>query len=269
LRLQPALIGIGEASTFSGFCENHDGPLFRVLETHYFQAAPAQMFLLNFRSIVHRLHSAERALQNIHLFTNADRGLTPSQQRQLFAALEDKRIGDEAAVENLRQLKQLYDDRWHSENFAVNALVIELVGPPEFVTASIVEVDVDFAAQQVAFIPPPAHLCFAVLGFANSNVAVWSWLGSNPAAEQLCASFLELSDHHKPAAILRYALEIVDMLYFSPLWWESLLPDIQQRLVTRMTAHVEPYARRATNTLIDDGIAATKLKIGQIHRISA
>lgn len=268
MRLEPTLLGINEASTFTGFCDHHDGPLFRALETREFAATPEQLFLLNYRCIVRRLHSNQQAVRDAELWSNADRGLSPDEQRRFFIAMEFKRETDAVGLANTRQLKEIYDARWRASDFATNALVVRLHGAPELVCSSIVDVQFDFSGHPVAPWIAPAHLCFTMLASAGGGIAVWSWLGSNPAAEQLTASFRALPEEEQPRAVLRYALELLDQLYFSPLWWDTLDPTVKNAVIQHVTAHVQPYWRRTSTALLEDGVRATLIRSAAVERVS-
>lgn len=45
------LIGVRQASTFTGFCSHHDTELFRPLETEHFTTSKEQLFLLAYRAL--------------------------------------------------------------------------------------------------------------------------------------------------------------------------------------------------------------------------
>jgi len=267
--LEPTLLGISEASTFNGFCDEHDGPLFRALEARGFTAAPEQLFLLNLRCIARRLHSNQQAVRDAELWSNADRGLTPDDQRRFFIALESKRETDLNGLANTQRLKEIYDGRWRTRDFATNALVVRLHGTPEIVCSSIVDVEFDFAGKAVAPLVPPAHLCFTMLAAGSGGIAVWSWLGSNPAADQLVSSFLALPTEVQPQAVLRYALEFLDLLYFAPSWWDALDSTVRSALIQRVTAHVQPYWRRKSTALLNDGVRATHIPSATVEIVCA
>src|SRR5258706_12714369 len=47
----PTLIGIHKATTLTGFCEHHDGTLFREIETEQFDLRPQQFFMHHYRAV--------------------------------------------------------------------------------------------------------------------------------------------------------------------------------------------------------------------------
>jgi hypothetical protein len=53
----PTLVGINDATTFTGFCEYHDNTLFATIENEAFKAHPKQFFLHNFRAAAQAYYS--------------------------------------------------------------------------------------------------------------------------------------------------------------------------------------------------------------------
>ena len=54
-KLKPQLVGINEASTFTGFCSIHDNTIFSKIEKQPFRASQEQCFLLAYRSFAREI----------------------------------------------------------------------------------------------------------------------------------------------------------------------------------------------------------------------
>ena len=52
-RSLPKLIGINNATTFTGFCQRHDSQIFLPIENHSYLGTPEQKFLYHYRSFMH------------------------------------------------------------------------------------------------------------------------------------------------------------------------------------------------------------------------
>jgi hypothetical protein len=78
-----APIGRNKATTFTGFCEEHDASLFRPLDTKHFDPDDAeQLFLLAYRAASHELHALMEGgarIQNAYLQRVKD-GLDPANE---------------------------------------------------------------------------------------------------------------------------------------------------------------------------------------------
>jgi hypothetical protein len=259
--LVPELIGTGRASTFRGFCEVHDAALFKPAEVRSFEGKPEQLLLLNFRAITRRVHSGRVGLRQTPYLLKADRGRSRNEQRQMFAMAEHYRFETETGLQNIEAVKAIYDDAILSNRYDVNGLTIWFNAAPEFMCSSIVEVDYDFAGRPVTPVNSPAHLCFYTLAIPGGGwAAVWSWFGSNPAAERLAASFLRLSHDRMASAVMQYAFEYIDNIFFGPDWWEARTQSERDKVIARMSAHVQPFSVRGAEALLDDQLRLTSCK---------
>jgi len=255
-RFVPQPVGISEASTFRGFCAAHDAVLFRPIDTREFIASSEQLLLLNFRVIARRLHTNMRRTQNRNIYPDMDRGMSRDKQRLLFVGLAMEHELDKAALANTLALKAIYDNvilTGAADDASINALVIHVSGSPEFMCSTLVDVDWDFAGSAIERVLLPAHLCFYSMATSAGAVAVFSWLGENAAARQLCASFLGLAPARQRNAVLRYALEYVDNIFFDPAWWDGLKADQRERFIDRMSRRHPSSDERPASALQEDG----------------
>lgn len=250
MRVMPELVGTRKASTFRGFCSVHDAELFKPVEQRSFDATKEQLLLMNFRVIARRLYEKTVALRRAPRMFDYDRGLPPRAQREWFAVQYRHAKNIEEALTNVSILKAEYDrliSRMSSE--CVNALVVHFSGPPDFMCAEIAPMEFDFMSRQVHEPPPPAHLCSYTVTVGDSWNFVLSWAGTNPAAEQLCRSFIELSDDQRASAVLRFALEYTDNLFFAPAWWDALDFQSREEMITGLTYRFHPDYERAATSL--------------------
>jgi hypothetical protein len=228
----------------------HDQQLFKVAESHRFEATPEQMTLLNFRVVARRVFGRHIALRHAPRMLEYDRGLPPQVQREWFAIHNREIVEAEQSLRNVTYLKSDYDQRVMARDFnATNAYVAYFAGPPEFLCADLVDVDHDFAARSIQGLAPPAHLCAYNLAVENGWAFVFSWIGTNTAAEQLAKSFDSRLDNEKASAVLCYAVEYTDSLFFAPRWWGSLSTSEAAAVVNALTARLHPHYVRSPDVL--------------------
>ncbi len=115
-RAEPELVGIKKASTFTGFCSNHDNSIFAPLERQPFIASPEQCFLLAYRAVAMEVFKKKAALSASSIRRQVDRGKTKYEQRmiQSFNAFLD--AGFSAGLKDMGYHKQLYDKVLLNEN---------------------------------------------------------------------------------------------------------------------------------------------------------
>lgn len=250
LRVVPERIGTRIASTFRGFCADHDASLFKAVEHRKFAATSEQLALLNFRVIARRVFGRHVAARHAPTMLAYDRGLPPHVQREWFAIQHREIVKADETLKNTISLKGYYDRLVLARDFAgVNAYVAYFSGLPVFLCAELVRIDCDFIGGRLNDPPPPAHLCVYNLAVDNGWALVFSWMGVNGAAEMLAESFSVRSDADKPGAAFRYALEYTDNVYFAPEWWEGLTESERGVAISALTARMHPHYVRDRNVL--------------------
>jgi hypothetical protein len=242
MQVIPKLIGTRKASTFRGFCDLHDRQLFEPAEHHQFAGAKEQFLALNFRVIAKRVFSKTISVRHATRMFNYDRGLPPLAQREYFAVQyqDQRRVNQQLA--NVRALKKDYDDRLLENDVSeVNAFVLYFAGRPEFQCAELVAIHSDFSGNRLEEPAPPAHLCVYTVAINGEWAFVFSWIGANSAAEALSRSLDACSDTEKPNAVLRYAIEHTDNIFFAPDWWESLAAKEREAVIAAFTRRMHPH----------------------------
>lgn len=145
----PELIGIKKASTFSGFCSNHDNSIFAPIERQPFIKSQEQCFLLAYRALAMELFKKKYALSASSIRQQTDKGKSAYEQRriQLFNALLD--MGFSAGLRDMEHNKQLYDNILLSKDFKdTRAYVLVFVQPPPVMCSSAYSIEHDFNGNQ-------------------------------------------------------------------------------------------------------------------------
>lgn len=267
MRIEPDLIGIREASTFYGFCENHDSELFRPLEATAFEASPRQLLLLNFRAIARRLYANETAMERTVL-DGLDQGLPPGLQRWEFADVEDQKIAARTAFKNTTQIKKINDAALSNPAAEINSVVVRFSGEPELAVSTIFQLPFDFRGNLLPPMPPPAHLSFHVLPTPEGAMAAFVWVGRNDAAEQLGTALLDLAPEVVPHVITNVAIAMCDLIFYSPRWWNSLDPVSERNaLVDRATDLMRPDREIESWDFVKDGLRVSRLEFADARAV--
>ncbi len=83
---RPQLVGINKASTFTGFCSEHDRSIFAPPETTPFTAIQEQCFLLGYRAFARELFTKQAMSSTGELYRLMDSGL-PADEQHLVQGL--------------------------------------------------------------------------------------------------------------------------------------------------------------------------------------
>lgn len=268
-RHTPELIGTGQAGTAPLFCAFHDGQLFKQAETERFLPTTRQLIQLNYRTVACRLYTNEAVLPQVQLLYGADAGFSRDEQRRHFIAVEAYREESEFYLNNIRALKAGYDEWITAPEPSLNALVLRFTGPPEFMCASLVYAIMDFAGRPIPRVGGTSHLCFYTVADGDAVAIVFAWVGANAGAERLCRSLLSVPQETRASALIQYAVEYIDNIYFRPQWWESLGAELQELLVRRLTAHSQPFREHTTDALVPVTSAMSLLKAVDVEVIGS
>jgi len=130
-RLQPELIGINRASTFTGFCSIHDNKIFSKIENQPFEGSQEQCFLLAYRALAREIYTKKALASSSNIRRQADRGKPLEKQLaiQYMNSLID--TGAFAGLRNSEHHKEMYDKVLLGGDFSsVRAYIIGLDSPP-------------------------------------------------------------------------------------------------------------------------------------------
>lgn len=266
-RIVPQLVGLGNASTFYGFCVKHDNELFAPLEKEEIIPTSKQIFLLAYRSLCHELYlkNADSELTATQRLT--DRGRPLPQQIQIQENLGHYKFGVRLAIEELLRLKTEYDHVFESDldNY-VSYYVVRLTGKPDILCNAIHQPEFDFFGRRIqnlgALDKPLSWLHFSILPTGDNGLAVFSWLRKDTRCKQFVDSLDRYNNSELSQAIVRFAFEFFENLYFSPDWWDRSKPATQEKLIERQLRGLPQFGfTHPSDCLIDDGVRAVTWQV--------
>ncbi|MDW6023181.1 hypothetical protein SAZ10_15595 [Mesorhizobium sp. BAC0120] len=129
--LEPVLLGVRNASTFTGFCSFHDDAIFAPVEKAPFTATPEQCFLLGYRGMARERYTKQSSARMSPLRRFADRGKRIDRQVEIQMLNELFEYGLAVGLNDTLAQMDEYSARLKSGDYSdVRAYVIETVGPP-------------------------------------------------------------------------------------------------------------------------------------------
>ena len=270
--LKPNLVGIHNASTFTGFCKHHDNEVFAPIEKYPVQFNEEHTFLLSYRALCHELFLKRADNQLVPTRRKIDRGRSIQEQFFIQKAINDHATGVDKAIEDLNNLKELYDACLLRRDYSsVHYYIIQLHKTPEILCNAIHQPEYDFQGNFLQNLADFSHhanwLHFSMLTTNNGGAAVFSWVGENLICRQFIRSLHTLSDQQLPHAIVRYMFEFFENTFFAPDWWDNLAESVQRRLMLRQFTELPPRFEfpRTDDCLKDDGIRAVNWRVVDRH----
>jgi hypothetical protein len=265
------LIGINDASTFTGFCARHDAELFRPIETKPFTASQEQLFLFHYRSFCRELFTKLQLQRSEVARAAYDRGLSPREQK-MYQILESAQANSTAlAVRDQQEYKRQYDRLLLAGDYqSVSGLVIEFDQTPPVLVSSALFPDFDFQGsmlQNFATMKRLDSMGYAVVPNESGGMAILSWIGDQPAAEGFVDSLLRIPDDEIPDALLRFTFEYFENTFIEPDWWENLDARYRDALAQRLNDAADVFKERKPDCLVYDGMHVASWKVTEKRRV--
>ena len=264
---QPELIGINEASTFTGFCTFHDNKTFEPIEKYTFESNQHHAFLLAYRAICREFYENASAPEMIAPFRTLDKGRSLSEQVDLQETLNNAKASFESGFKEIQTYKTAYDSALQRSDFSeVRFYVVRFDCIPDLLCNGATQPQYDFQGtllqDLLTFGTLPDHISFSLIPIDSGGAAVFSWLGENKTSEKLVRSLASLSDDLLPHAIVRFTFEYFENIFASPSWWDGLAETAKQALLLRQTSGVFLQWRdRPSDCLCEDGLRVVSWKV--------
>ena len=277
LNAGPNKVGIGEASTFAGFCAHHDNELFAPIEKQPFQGTLEQIAILGYRAICHELFLKECSVEVANILRDLDKGQPFPAQVMHQEAVSLYESGLLKSIEEIQVLKSIYASFVFEKSFSnIGYYVVTFDRPPEIMCTGAVQATHDFEGNKIAelgHLDIPAHwMTFSFLATDNGGAAVFSYPSDHLMSERVLKSLNGLPDAERTHAIVRFAFEFFENTYFSPDWWDGLehetrilLKERQVRDLVDLTGEQEHP--RPNNCLQDDEVRAVSWQ--ELSRMSS
>lgn len=259
-RVEPELVGINKASTFTGFCKAHDTLLFSPVENNDFIGTRQQIGLLAYRTLTRELFGKTAYLDIRAVLREGDKGRSPHEQIELQNFVNDTSDGSSAALRDLIYQKQIFDSMVASGDFSgVEGFVIKFRQIPNIMCSSGLMPEFDFHGNILQdLLNLNARMSNIYINIVASNGAgyvVFSWLQSDA---DVCRRFIDslqtIEGHRITDAIIRLVFQFFENRFANPDWWEAL-PDPKKVLLReRFRQSVALDTHYHYTCLIEDGV---------------
>ena len=240
------LIGIQNASVFSGFCRSHDHSLFEEVDVHDFASSESAIFALHYRALCKELSAKTPAVQLDSILKGLDRGLPEHRQQALHEDLNLRETITSLALSELHQDKAELDEfLLTGKSSELHSCVIMFSCVPVIACSGYLQPVFDFAGdvlQDLNDITKRVYnQAFTVLPRSTGQIAVLSWLGNADVPCRIFAqSLLSIPDSKKATAVLRYIFNGCENFAASPDWWEALSAAQRQVIDEQMQEWIGP-----------------------------
>jgi len=251
---RPIDVGWKEASTFRGFCDKHDGPLFAPLEQQPFKATPEQCFLLAYRAVCHELYQKRSSWNSRNdIKSLIDRGLSPAEQLQIQQLLGIQSAGIHAGMSDAIDTKFQMDQALNSASFSTwRCVVLCFEGETSVVSAGAPTPNVDLDGNSIQVLHDRAShvqpLAFGMAPLDSGFVVVFAWRATDAAPAKFMDSLLSRPHDDVPHIVAQVMFAYVENTYFSRSWWEQRRMFVQKH-IEQLAYEYNPYYKHPSYLL--------------------
>ncbi|PUE27909.1 hypothetical protein B9Z39_09210 [Limnohabitans sp. JirII-29] len=252
-------IGVGQASTFPGFCSYHDTELFRPVEQVNSKLDAYSGFLLSLRAVTYELAIKGSQLRS-HVASKEfiDYGRSFEQQAMLQNFLSMQQVGIEQGLMDITQLKALYDDAFQSQDFRKFSFYgVEFDKILPFAAAGAFMPEFDFSGAQLQEIKvglPVSHIALNITQLGDNTCVVFGWFGGpDCAAARFVDSYKAIPHEEKANSLLVLAMEHLENFFCTPSWWAGLAPEVSAKLHQKIAGGLQT---RSPSALVELGLNA-------------
>lgn len=225
-----ARVGINVASTFYGFCSEHDNHTFRPAEA---SSAPNEdvAFLLSYRALCFEIYMKKIASQTLEFARETlDRGCDFDQQCKIQQGLAGSIFSNQLGHDEHVRLKGEWDAALTSgDRTNFEWAFVQFDGLLPVATSGVYFPERDFSGNLLqAFDAPVGSLAlmgFNILPIGGKTTAVFGWLDQKRQNTRLIETLRAIPDSHLASALIQFAFDTSDNLFVKESWWHNLDPE--------------------------------------------
>lgn len=249
-------VGLGKASTFPGFCSQHDSSLFKPIEGKTLVFNRSTAYLFAYRAIALEIQRKTTALKQQSMIRSiADRGRDPLEQFLIQKTYAEFIAGLELGINDLSRIKQVYDLVIKEDSYAnVHYIIHEFDSIIPLVVSSSFLPSTDFKGtliQDLSHMGELEHVTITITSYEGKSMLIWAWVGRDDGvAAQFARSFLSIPIEHRADAIINAALVISENVFVRPSWWDALANEKKNSLLRKRAVGL-PFDETSESPLTD------------------
>lgn len=240
-RLWPELIGINEATTFSGFCDVHDSQTFSPIDNSPFLNIPEHKFLYHYRAFAQTYYGRAHKFRVVE---SAFKELAAKVPAAEIESLAEKVRSNRQDVSELEPKRRVYQEQLRAKSWPdIEGYAFEGEPMPDILMTEYFGPRKNFQGRIIQDCKSLAPLRWVSMTVSASNDrAVFLLCGEKgcPILRELADSFRKVAPTARTRAILTYVFCHFENFILLPKWWESLSKDVQLQFVNAYAGRYYP-----------------------------
>ena len=233
----PKRIGIKQASTFAGFCAEHDRELFSPIENDEFSWCNEHLFLIAYRAFSYEWHAKISIMKKEKSFRSLDSGKDIGDQLVIQSTTDAIMEGTDAGIRHLERQKGIFEKIHKSKEFQrIKWIGFEFDKPPPVMGAGGFTPIKDCNGKQfqdLTDLSTPAQLIYySSFSVGDRGIFCLVWIDDEGAGcKQFIDSFLEMCNENTINEIIIFMFRNSENLFLQPEWWEGLGEEEKSHLM--------------------------------------
>lgn len=227
IRVEPVRVGVGDASTFPGFCKYHDNLTFAPIDKNLNTIGLREAFLLGYRAICYEYHKKRAWVLGapglFEIVSKARAEVRLPWESHLLTYTQGSRVG----LEDLKYNKQQFDHIMASGDYTkLRFYCVAFNDPPSVTVSGASLIDYDLNGKLIQDIEPECILmngvALSIIKTAFGGAAVFTWVGDREPYPSLIRCLDAIKDSEVADAIVKYSFVHLENAYFNEEWWNTL-----------------------------------------------
>lgn len=253
-RLQFEKAGIKKASTFLGFCKDHDNELFAPIDDFPLFPTDQQIMLYAYRSLCRELFVKQNSVELYKKKAHAHN--TPLNVKNVLKGMLE---GSYFGLNNLEKQKKWYDHSLGNKEYhSVRYVIFNFAHKPDIAFSGLLFPDFDFLGNKVQNLGDHS-LQLELITFCSAPTNqgwayIFAWHKNNAT---ICEHYMRtlatlVHEEQKLEDILfRLVVQCCENLAISPKWLESLTKEIIENISSVITDYANPLSTIDPNYLME------------------
>ncbi len=251
----PRKAGIGLVTTFSGFCNEHDTELFKLIDSGQMPLNEYGLAQLGYRAIAREVYTKRIGL-SLEQSAHEIPGLTGRERREHLKFMRWFHGWTRLALADLERVWAAFDAAAWQGDTPIEGVAFRLRQPPDIMVSGVVAPKWDALGDQIQDPRQTREMqywtCF-LCASGTEGLAVFAWPKAHRSVARHMLTSLR-STHDFANAIAGYVLQTFENAVLAPSWYESLSSRARQTIERFVNNYYTFPGNRHDTPVIEAGV---------------
>lgn len=235
--IEPKKVGINEASTFYGFCKDHDNKLFKDIDIENININEKTAFLLGYRGFVREYYFKE--LHAIEMNKLRDFIKIPDYLKPYFNQVNETFV---ASKKYLNKIINKYFNIFKSEDYSsVKYLAFKFSNVPDILFAGAAPILYDFEGNNLENdINNLENITINAVAYDNGGIIIFQWFDGEQVNKKFIDSLIKIYNKDKNNIcniLVQFIFIYIENIFIRISWWDNLDVDLKNKLIEYNNLH--------------------------------